>query len=145
MIDTRQTVLAILDAHAPPDVAQIRGEAQLAPQEVAQACRSLRQHLVLMPICSRHHASDRDDVIVWHTLMEQIAHRVNKDAAGLTPSKGLGEFFRHETEIETELIGMIRYAAKPFRKRLRITVRASRADLGAAPHRVPRGVRPLDR
>ena len=74
----RKTIFLILDTNSPPNVATSGREFQLRFQEISHAVRSLRQHLVGMPICFDHYACDILDVLVGHTRLEEVAHAVHE-------------------------------------------------------------------
>jgi len=76
--------------------------------------------------------------------MEEVAHRVHEDPARRRPTDRVAELLRYEPEIEAELKRMTFYAAETFGERLGVAMLAARADLRAAAHRIPRGIRPFD-
>ena len=137
-------MLAVLDAHAPPDVRPIGREAELGPEQVTQPFRTLGQHLVGMPVGPDHHPDDGEDLVVGDVLVEQVAHRVDEDHLGTGQPERLEEFLRDSSQVEPLLVGMAGDAPEPLGEDLGIAVGASRADLGTPPDRVPGDVGPLD-
>src|ERR1700689_3701368 len=132
---------AVLDADAHPDV--------IGPREIVgerqQAILSFGEDLEHMPVCSLHDLEDRRNVFIRYLLVEEVAHRVDKDEPGAAPSKRLIEPSGPEAKIEALLVWMVRDAAPALGEGLRVTVRAARRDLGAARPRVPSRLRPFDR
>ena len=67
MLDARETVLAILDADAPPDVFRGLGsKSQGRFQKVAHPLGTFGQHLIRMPVSAHHDFRHGDDVRVRH-------------------------------------------------------------------------------
>jgi len=97
-----------------------------------------------VPVSLPHGAEDGLHEGKWDVLVEQIAHRVDEDQPRTFPCKRYVQALRPELQVETLLVRMIRYTAKPLRERLGIAVGASRTDLVATSDGVPGGVCPLD-
>ena len=74
----------------------------------------------------------------------QRPHRVDEDRLRRRPLERLDQLLRDEPQVESLLIRMSRQAAKALGERGRIAVLAARADLHAAPNRIPGGIRPFD-
>ena len=144
MLDPRQAMFSVLDAHAPPDVQLIGGIAELGLEHVAQALGALRQDLIRVPVRCLHDADDGENVLVGYVLVEQVAHRVDEDHLRLRPAQRLGKFLWDQAEIEPLLVGMPWHAAEPLGESLGIAMSAAGADLGAAADRVPGCVGPFD-
>jgi hypothetical protein len=70
-------------------------------------------------------------------LVEEIAHAIHEDRAGLLPGKGKLEAIRPEAKVEALLVGMAWNPTPSFRERLSVAVLAPGADLIAARHGVP--------
>lgn len=66
------------------------------------------------------------------------------DEPSFLPSGRKAKGVRHEAKIEALLERMPGDAAKPLGEPLRVTVLAAWGDLGAATHRIPGPVSPLD-
>src|SRR5947209_4528144 len=98
MVDPRQAVFAIFDAYSPPDMWLGRGGGEGGLEHVAQPLRPLREDLVGMPVRCLHHPGHAANVILWHILMEQVAHGVDEDHLRRLPPQRLSEFPRHETK-----------------------------------------------
>ena len=113
-------------------------------EQLQQPLRPLRQHLIRVPIRRRHHARNGLRIIVRHSRLEQIAHRVHEHQLGRAPSKRLRQLLRHQPQIKPLLIRMSLDPAKPLRKRLGIAVLAPGADLDATADRVPGCVGPFN-
>src|SRR5262245_37404929 len=79
-----------------------------------------------------------------HAFMEQIAHRVDEDHSRSAPGQRLPHLLRHESKVESLLVGMARHAAKAFGEGFGVTVLAAWTDRRAAANRVPGGVCPFD-
>ena len=109
-----------------------------------QPVRSLCEDLELVPVRRLHGLEDFEDEVGRHSLMEEIAHRVDEDGARLFPSQGKVQTLGPKLEVEPLLKRMTRHAAKPFCKRLGIAVLAARTYLRAAGDWVPGGVGPFD-
>src|ERR1019366_1457032 len=77
-------------------------------------------------------------------LVEQIAHRVDEDHPRSTPTQRLFKALRPDTQVETLLVGMTRYATPELCKRLCVAVRAARRNLMAPRDGVPGRLCPLD-
>lgn len=97
-----------------------------------------------MPVGRDHHLRNGQDVFVGDSVMKQIAHGVDENHFGISPTERLRELFGHESQVEALLVGMPLDAAKTLCERLGITVFAARADFRAAAHRVPGCVCPFD-
>src|SRR6266849_5864624 len=82
---------------------------------------------------------------VRHTLVEKVAHGIHENLARAAPAQRQIETLRPQREVEAGAERMTGYATETFGEAFRITVVASRADLGAPGGRVPGGVGPLDR
>ncbi len=54
------------------------------------------------------------------------------------------EFLRDQAQVEALFVGMSFHPSKALRKRFRVAVLASGADLGAPTDRIPGGIGPLD-
>lgn len=112
--------------------------------EVAHARASLRQHLVDVPVRRLHGVEHPLDVFPRHVLVKEVAHGVDEDEARATPALRLLHARRAKGEVEPLLVGMSDDAPEPLREPLGIAVVAPGAELGAARHRVPGALRPLD-
>ena len=97
-----------------------------------------------MPPCGAHHMADLLNVVIRYLVVEEVAHRVDKNLLWRRPPDGVAQFFGYQSQVEAELKGMPLYATESFGERLGITMLTSGADFRAAPDRVPSGVRPLD-
>src|SRR6185295_974279 len=97
-----------------------------------------------MPICTLHHAYNGGYVVIRDAFVKQIAHRIHKDHLWRCPTKRVSEFYRHNSQIKTLLVRMAGYAPKSFSKYFSITMFATRANLGAPAHWIPRSVGPFD-
>jgi len=69
-----QAVLPIFDADAPPDMSRVSSEPQLRVQQHHHAFRTFGENLKRMPISLTHDLDDSDDVVVWHSRLEEVAH-----------------------------------------------------------------------
>jgi hypothetical protein len=61
--------------------------------------------------------------------VEQIAHGVNEDHAGLGPLQGLLKSLRSELKVKAAFVWVAGYASKALCKRFRVAMRAPWADL----------------
>src|SRR5208282_4492336 len=91
-----------------------------------------------------HHARDGLRVVIRHSRLKQIAHRVHEHQLGRSPRKRLRKLLRHQPKIKPLFVRMPLDPAKPLRKCLGIAVFASRANLDAAADGIPGRVGPLD-
>lgn len=130
--------------NAKPDVAGDRPTLIAIADIVAHEGTALGQDLVDMPICLLHGIEHLVDEGTVDVLVEQVAHRVHEDHPRLLPERGLFQPRRPERQVKSLLIGVARNAAPALCKAFSIAVVTSRADLGAAGHRVPCRVRPFD-
>ena len=135
----------ILDGHAAPDMRGRRALPVSAPQVCPHERAAFREHLELMPVGGLHGVEDAVDEIGWYTLVEQVAHRIDEDPTRPFPRKRLVQPLRAQCEVESVLEGMAGRTTKPLGEALGIAVIAAACDLGAARHRIPRRVGPLDR
>jgi hypothetical protein len=76
-----------------------------------------------------HDAQHRLDELPRYILVEQIAHGVNEDHAGLSPLQGLLKSLLSELEVKSAFVWVTGYAPKALCKSLRVAVSAPRADL----------------
>src|SRR5688500_17927619 len=113
-------------------------------QQAPEPACAFSEYLIGMPICSFHNICYGRDVLHRYIVVEEITHGVDEDHAGFGPSQWFGQFLGDQPQIKSLLVGMSGYAAKPFRKRLRVAMLAAWTNLGATADRVPCCVRPLD-
>lgn len=139
LIDARD-VVGIFHTHAHP---HIRRPVEFAIER-CESIGALGEHLKAVPVRAAHDVEDALDVLDRHIFVEEIAHRVDEDAAGSAPANGVAQLFGNESKIETELKGVALHAAEPLRKRLGVAVHTARTHLGAPAHRIPGGVGPFD-
>ena len=142
MIDSRQSVFPIFHADAPPDVLPIRPKTQPPTKQIPRPPRPLRQNLIGVPIRRDHHVRNRRRIRIRHSVLKQIAHRIDEHQLGGAPGKRLRQLLRHQPQIKPLLVRMSLDPAKPLRKRFGIAVLAAGADFDAAPDGVPGGVGP---
>src|SRR6202022_2153265 len=91
-----------------------------------------------------HRVEHSLDVSAGNFLVKKIAHRIHEDHSRALPYKRLQEPLGPKREVESGLKRMPRHAAKPLGKSSGIAVVATRTDLRAPGHRVPRRVSPFD-
>src|SRR5579872_3488485 len=96
-----------------------------------------------MPPRELHNADDADDVIIWHALVKQIAHRVHENSLRLAPEQRLSHLFRDQAQIESLLIWVAWNSTEALRESLRVAMGTTGGDLGTTPDGVPGRVRPL--
>src|SRR5271157_1222838 len=144
MLDSRQAMLAVLDTHPPPDVRQFRCIKELRLKQCLHPRRSLGQDLIRVPVGFYHDIDNGGDVLVAHSLVEQVAHRVHEDHSVARPAKWFGELVGNEAKVESLFIGMPCHSTEPLGKGLCVTMSAARTDLGTPTNGVPSGVSPLD-
>src|SRR5258708_7221339 len=125
-------MLSVLGTDSPPDVILFRCETKLPLEQNLEAVCPLRQNLVGVPVCSRHHASNRDYVIIWHVLVEKVTHRVDENHPRSTPAKRVAKFLRNNPQIEAKLEGMAGHATKSLGESLGVAMHTAGADLGAS-------------
>src|SRR5438445_7865168 len=135
---------SVLDTHSPPNVILLRCKTKFSLEQVLEAVRPLGQNLIGVPVRRRHHAGDRDDVVIRHVLVKKVAHRVHENHPGRPPAKRVAKFFGNEPQVEAKLERMTRHTAKTLGEGLGVTMHAAGTDLGASPNRIPSCVRPLD-
>lgn len=144
VVHARKAEAPVLDADSPPDVRQPGGKPEPPKEQVPQTLGAFCEDLIGVPRTSCHDLRHLFDVIVGNADMEQVAHRVYEDALGLGEPERFAELFGNQSEVESLFKGTPRNAPEPFRKSLGVAVGAAGADFGAAPHRVPSCVRPLN-
>ena len=133
-------VLAVFDAYAHPDVWGPFDN----PVQFLKTLRSLRQHLILMPVGLVHYVEDPPDVFDRNCLVEKIAHGVYENALRPLYSQWFIQLLGDELQVETLFERMPGTPAKALRESLGVQVLAPLADFDAAADRVPRRVGPLD-
>jgi hypothetical protein len=111
--------------------------------EFLQQRAALREDLIDVPVGALHCVEDLGDVRFRHRLMKKIAHRVDKNHAGLFPVERLHEAFRPDGEIKTVFEGVSRHAAEAFGEAGGIAIIAAGTDLCATGHGVPGRIGPL--
>src|SRR5580692_5352255 len=131
MLNSRQSIFLVFDTDTPPDVSLSGVITKGGLQHSLKAIRALGQDLKDVPISLQHDFSDFLNVRIRHTLVEQIAHGIYEDHAGSGPAKGLGEFFRYKSQVETALIRMSWYSPKSLRENFCVAILAAGTDLGA--------------
>lgn len=125
-------------------MASIRDPLQVFGNHLPHPLGAFREDLKGMPISSPHGSKDLFDELDRDTLLEQIAHGVDKDPAWAFPGKGFANLLRHQSQIKSLLVGVIWDPAPSFGKNLGIAVLAASAYFGAPSYRVPSGVGPFD-
>jgi hypothetical protein len=138
MRDARDAVFAVLGGHSPPDVRSLRGVTELRVQQVAHSLGTFCENLVCVPVRFQHDLGYANDVLVSYAFVEEVAHRVHEDAAGLLPVRWVVQFLRHEAQVEALLKGVPRHTPETLRERASIAMLAAGANLRATPDRVPR-------
>src|SRR5271157_837760 len=144
MLNSRQPMLAVLDAYPPPDVRQFRRFPELRLKQCLHPRRSLGQNLIRVPVGFHHDIDNGGDVLVAHALMEQVAHRIHEDHSLARPAKWFSELVGNQSQIKSPLIGMPRHTPESFGERLGVAMSASRTDLGTPTNGVPSCVSPFD-
>src|SRR5437870_4546645 len=97
-----------------------------------------------MPVGLLHHAEDLVDVGIRHRLVEEIAHAVDEDAAGLAPAEWEAQQIGLEGHREPSSVPRIAHRLETDGEPLCVTMLTAGADLGAPRHGVPGRIRPLD-
>src|SRR5262249_28453988 len=132
------------DTDSPPDVGLVRRKSELGLQQIPQPFRAFGEDLVGVPVCELHDTDDGKDVIVWHILVEQVAHRVNKDHLRGMPTQWLGKFLGDKSEVEPLLVRVTWDSPETLSERFGIAVNTTWTDLCAPSDRVPGCIGPLD-
>ncbi len=144
VLDSRQAVLRF--STLTPN--QMCGSRAAKPKRELSRSRIRSDRLVstwnVCQLARLHDPADLLDVVVGHSLVEQVAHRVDENHLGLRPPQRLGKLLGDELEVEPLLVRMPRHAPEPLGERLGVTMRTPGTDLRAAPDRVPGGVGPFD-
>ena len=109
-----------------------------------QPVRSLCEDLELVPVRRLHGLEDFEDEVGRHSLMEEIAHRVDEDGARLFPFQWESETLGPKLEIKPLLKRMTWHTTEPLGKCLGVTVFTAWTDFRAPSDWVPGGVGPLD-
>ena len=136
--------LPILHADAPPDMTLLCSKAKFAFKQTLQTIRPLGQNLISVPVSSRHHAGNRDNIIIRHVLVEKVAHRVDENHPGSSPAQWVAELFRNDSQIETKFKRMVGHATKPFSESLRVAMQTAGADLRASANGIPSCICPFN-
>lgn len=90
-----------------------------------------------MPVSLPHNLEDFGDELEGHTLVEEIAHRVDKDALRLFPFEGSLQEMLVKRQPEAVAIIRLPHRLQPNRHPLRIAMLAPGTDLRAAGYRIP--------
>ncbi len=125
-------------------MASLCGEIEFGFEQGTKPLRALREDLIGVPIGGKHYMRNRGNKTIRDLFVEKVAHGIDKNHAGRSPTQRFAKFLRHQPKVETLFKGMAAHAPKTFGKRLGVAMLASRADFRATSHRVPRRVRPLD-
>ncbi len=91
---TGQTILSVFNTHAPPNVLCFGCEAKAAGKQACHARVPLGEHLLRVPFSPDHDARNGFDVIVRHTILEEVAHGINEHHFGRHPAQRLCELSR---------------------------------------------------
>jgi len=145
MSDPGYSVLFVLNTDAPPDMGSGGGKGQRTIQEIRHPLCSLGEYLKRMPRSPHHDLRNLDDVGVWDFRMEQIAHGIHEDSLWRFPPKWFAQLLGYQSQIKALSVGMVRNPPETFGKYFGIAMFATRTDLGAAAHGIPRGVCPFNR
>jgi len=127
-VNSRNTVPAILYAHTKPDIRKLAYPSELSAKEKTHSFVTLRQNLVGVTLRLPHYLADARDVLDWNVLLEEIAHRVDKDSSRMLPTQGLLELLRHEAQIKALLKWVTARSSKSLRERRRVADLASWAE-----------------
>src|SRR6266571_1184983 len=144
MIDARESVLPILHADAPPNVRLSCCKVDSGVEQIAQTFGALGQNLECVPIRGGHHPRHGFNIVIGHTLVEQVTHRVYKNLFRSSPLQRLRQLVRHETQIKALLVWMLRDSPESLCECASITMSAARTDLCAPSNRIPGSVCPLN-
>src|SRR5450759_563193 len=108
MRDSRQPIGSILDGRSEPNVREVpKGRMYGVP--CGHPLGSLRQNLEGVVVSRGHRLEYLLDELVWHSVMEQVAHRIDEDHSGLAPAKGSRESVRPELQVEALLVRVARH------------------------------------
>src|SRR5436190_12417863 len=112
------SVALVLYRYAEPDVRRCPTLPIATAQVSHQKRASLGQYLIGVPIGFLHRIEDKVDEGYRHFLMEDVAHRIHKDASRLAPLERLLQPGRPNREVESVLKRVALDAAKALRKAL---------------------------
>ena len=98
-----------------------------------------------MPVRAEHDGGDGSDVLVRHSVLEQVAHAIDKHDARGWPLEWFEKLCWDKPGVKAVLVGVAWHVAEAFGESFCVTVFASGADLHATTNGVPRGIRPLKR
>jgi hypothetical protein len=136
---------SILNRYTKPDMAR-NWPAYIARTDVVTHKRTaLGKHLINVPVRTLHCAEHAIDEPAVDVLVEQVAHRVDKNHPGLLPLQGLFEPGRPKLQVKALLVGMAWHAAPALGEPLGIAIVAAGTDPGASSNRIPRRIGPFDR
>ena len=146
VVDPRQAVPPVLDADAPPDVRHGRRRTAAGPRAGRASARTAwsgpgrcASSRARMTPDDRARCRRRARPSWNRSLIELTKIRLRA-----CPAERLGQLLGDQPQVEALLVGMARDAPEPLGERLGVAVGAARADLGAAPDRVPGRVGPFD-
>ena len=134
----------ILDGDATPDMARSWRVSVPAFQVVAHESAAFGENLVDMPVSLFHHVEHTVNVTPRYSLVEQVAHGVNKYLTGAAPTKRLYQTLLSQRKVKPHFKGMTSNATETLGKPLRIAVVAAAGDFGAPSNGIPSRVGPFD-
>jgi hypothetical protein len=97
-----------------------------------------------MPGSLCHDVEDLLDVLERHVIVKQVAHRVDKDCPGLTPSQWLIEQIRLQRQSETVSVAVLVHGLQAQRHPFCVAMLAAGADLRATGYGIPGDICPFD-
>src|SRR5436190_17875178 len=137
-------MFAIFNAYSPPDMLGFRRTFQRSAQQTLHALRAFCKDLIRVPIGGEHYFNHACNIVLRNFRVEEIAHRIDKDALRRSPFERLHELLGNKTKIESSFKGVTRHSAKALRKGLRVAVLAARAHFRATAYRIPCSIGPFD-
>src|SRR5690242_16310442 len=107
-------IFRIFDGYAHPDMT--RGFVHtVASSEISNHERtSLSQYLISVPTRCFHRIEYGIDKVLGHLFVEEVAHRIYKDATRLSPSERLRETLWSQCEVEASFEWMILHPSEPL-------------------------------
>ena len=137
-------MVPIFDTNSEPNVSRVVNRRKLCVNQAFHPLWTFRKDLIRVPIRRQHHVKGSENEVIWHSVLKEIAHRIDKYLSRPNPGQRLNKLLWNQSEVETELVWVSEDTAPPLREDFRVAVLAAWANFSTASDGIPCCVRPFD-
>src|SRR5688572_16923623 len=127
----------VFDGDSAPNMSWSQFASVACPQIVSHSRAALRKHLKDMPVGSLHRFEYAIDETLRHSLVKEIAHRIDEDHPRPFPFHGLLKALRPQRQVKPRLEWMPGHSPESLSKSFCVAVVTAGGDLGATGDGVP--------